>query len=128
MRRSHARCVTPPAAPFARRSRRAGGVLAALMIVGNGTAAAGQTARWIGPGTGDWFVASNWDTGVVPNGPGATAIVDGLTQTEVSANVNGELTLATLRMTLGDRVRLLDGRSITAGSIEIGGPGALSDG
>ena len=49
------------------------------------------TSTWIGPGSGDWSVGSNWDTGNVPGNDGAgleSAIVGAPSPAELNVNVN----------------------------------------
>src|SRR4051812_45831903 len=62
-----------------------------------------QTSTWIAPGPGgpllSWTDSSNWDTGLVPNGPGAVAVFNRLLGQpgRGPAVINSAVTLGELR-------------------------------
>eukprot|EP01125_Pyxidicula_operculata_P020824 TRINITY_DN780_c0_g1_i4.p1 TRINITY_DN780_c0_g1~~TRINITY_DN780_c0_g1_i4.p1 ORF type:complete len:1703 (-),score=273.74 TRINITY_DN780_c0_g1_i4:997-6105(-) len=67
-----------------------------------------QTYTWIGDG-GDWFTASNWDSGIVPN----------------SASVNVVIPNGTCDYYFDDTCRIIINSPVTIGSLEIGLSAAL---
>ena len=74
------------------------------------TSASAQTAIWIAPGSiglpgsvGDWSDPANWDTGVVPNGSTAVAVINQSTNASfTSAIPGGAQPVLTGNITLGE--------------------------
>ena len=73
------------------------------------TQAGGQLTTWIGPATGSWTVASNWNNGV-PNSGSAVAFVDGGGAANCDdVQINTSVTLNQLQISSGDQVNMLNG-------------------
>lgn len=58
----------------------------------------GEQPTWAVSTSGDWNVASNWSTGVVPNGVGAEARMYGAIGSSKSVYADSSITLGTLRV------------------------------
>ena len=103
-----------------------------------------QTATWIAPGTSsstsDWNDPANWDTGVVPNGSSALAIVNESISSGIMSPrpggatpvITGDITLGELHFDLpanasthfaGIYVSGVDGLAGLTGSLRLEGPG-----
>jgi uncharacterized protein with beta-barrel porin domain len=106
--------------------------------------AAAQTATWIAPGTNgtrsDWNDPANWDTGAVPNGSSAIAIINQSRFTGMMSPIpggaepviTGDVTLGELRFDLpnagdassaGIYVSGVDGLAGLTGTLRLEGPG-----
>lgn len=92
-----------------------------------------QTATWIAPGSvsslstmyGDWNTAANWDTGVVPNGSGALAIVNQSMPiyTLMTSIPGGALPVVTGDVTIGElRFALPDHPTTHSAGLAVGSP------
>lgn len=86
-----------------------------LLTLAIAVAGLAQTAVWIAPGpsilppplpsttTADWHAAGNWDTGVVPNGSGVTAIINqSVSAGAMSPRVGGAYPVITGNVTLAE--------------------------
>lgn len=61
-------------------------------------------STWVGPATGNWRVADNWDTGIIPEEAGLDALVDGnpAQNSIVTYELNGNRTNGFITVESGD--------------------------
>ncbi len=86
-----------------------GGTLTLSGYISNGV----QPGTWIGT-TGNWSVAANWTSGLVPNDPALDVSIDG-GRTGTNSNVTLDISVNVRNLTIdaGDRLTILNGAQLT---------------
>ncbi|MGP1345730.1 MAG: beta strand repeat-containing protein [Phycisphaerales bacterium] len=80
---------------------------AGALILAAGAAVAANASIWINPLGGAWTVPANWDDGMVPNAPGATATIGTPGAYIVDLGSSTSIALGTLELTNPDATVLI---------------------